>query len=332
MTLDAEDMLICAALLVFPRANWPLIASVLEMPESTVARRGKRLFDSGRIRVIGNTDVLAAASGFPVLVRIGAEPALTGDVAAMMAGRSEVRTITIAAGSFQCNADIVVESREHLSRLMITEFPKIQGIKDISTHIVLRRFTTAHSWDCGILTDAQVRALLAARPDAYSHDSGAGEDERSLSPLDERIIEALLEDGRMSWKQLAAATSSQERTVQRRTLDLMANGILRTRTFVKPSDLGLHVTASLWLNVDPVHIEEAGRYLARNKSVMLLVATTGHYNLCGEIATTSNRSLYEFMTRVLGELPGARQINVAVEMSTLKRMGLMQPLQEVTAP
>lgn len=324
MPLDVEDRQICAALLIHPRASWPLLSTVLNIPESTVARRGKNLLDTGLVRVIGNTDVLAAASGFPVLLRIETEQSLTGEVAHSLAARSEVRTLTIAAGSFQCNADIVVDSRDHLGRLMITEFPKIQGIKNISTHVVLRRFTTAHSWDCGILTETQVKSLRSARPDSHSYESDFGTEVRQLTEADERIIEALQEDGRRSWRQLASETSFQERTVQRRALDLMSHGILRMRTFVKPSDLGLHVTATLWLNVDPARLEEAGQYLARNKSVMLLVATTGHFNLCGEIATTSNRSLYEFMTSFLGGLPGIRQIDVAMEMTTLKRMSLMQ--------
>lgn len=332
MSLAKEDLQIAAALLLYPRAGWPMISEVLDMPESTVARRGKHLLDSGRISVTGNNDVLAAGSGFPVLLRIQTEQTLTGEVAARMAARSEVRTITIAAGSFQCNADIVVDSREHLSRLMITEFPKIPGIKNISTHVVLRRFTTAHAWDCGILSERQVDTLLNARPDSHSHDIDSGSDTQELTALDRRIIETMRDDGRISWRELAVQTSSQERTVQRRTLSLMSRGILRTRSFVKPSDLGLNVTSTLWLNVEPVHIEEVGRQLMKNKSVMLLVATTGHFNLCGEIATTNNRSLYDFTTRILGELPGIRQIDVAIEMTTLKRMSLLQPQNEGSTP
>ncbi|OJU40381.1 MAG: hypothetical protein BGN97_11060 [Microbacterium sp. 69-10] len=328
MTFDDEDRRIAAGLLVHPRAGWPLLSETLGIPLSTVARRGKQLIDDGHVRVIGNIDVMAAHTGFPVLLRVECEQASTDAVATELAARVSMRGVTTTAGSFQVHADVIVSSLDELSTLIVGDLPRTPGIRNLSTHIVLRRFTTAHSWDSGILTRSQVDRLRQARPDAGTADGEA----RRMDDTDVALIRALEDDGRATWRELAAHAGVEQRTAQRRILDLMTRGMLRMRTFVRPADIGLPLTATLWIGIDPAKLESVGLQLAQHPAVTLLVATTGSFNLCGSVAVADNRALYDFMTVMLGRIPGMRQIDVAVEMTTLKRMDIMHPYNERSMP
>lgn len=327
MALDEDDRRLAAGLLVHPRASWPLLSQVLNIPLSTVARRGKQLLDDGRVRVIGNIDVMAAGTGFPVLLRIECEQATTADVATELATRAAMRSVTTTAGSFQCHADVIVSSLEELSALIVDDLPATPGIRSVGTHIVLRRFTTAHSWDCGILDAAQVEQLRRPRPDSASDD----QPRRRLDGTDNTLIRSLEADGRASWRELGERAGVEQRTAQRRVLDLMTRGMLKMRTFVRPEDLGLPLTATLWIRTDPADLEAVGIALARHPAVTLLVATTGDFNLCGAVAVADNRALYDFMTLTLGSIPTMRRVDIAVEMTTLKRMNIMHPYDERTS-
>lgn len=328
MTFDDEDRLIAAALLIHPRASWPLLAEVLDVPVSTVARRGKQLIDAGRVRVIGNVDVMAAGTGSPVLLRVECEQAATAQVATELAARDAMRSVTTTAGSFQCHADVIVSSLQDLSTLIVDDLPASPGIRNVGTHIVLRRFTTAHSWDCGILNPSQVEQLRRRRPDSTS----AAEPARPMDGTDLALLAALEADGRATWRGLAALAGVEQRTAQRRALDLMSRGMLRMRTFVRPSDIGLDLTATLWLSIDPSELESVGTLLSQHPAMTLLVATTGSFNLCGTVAVADNRALYDFMTVTLGRIPAMSRVDVAVEMTTVKRMNIMHPYDERSIP
>lgn len=321
---DEEDRNIAAALLVHPRASWHLIADVLDVALSTVARRGKKLLYDGDLRVIGNVDVMAAGTGFPVLSRIECEQKATAQVAENLATRSDVRGVTTTASSYQCFADFIVPSQSDLSTLMVEDLPVLPGIRSVDAHVVLRRFTTAHSWDCGVLMPEQVSKLRSARPDSGQTSA----EPRPMDNTDRNLSSALETNGRASWRDLATAADVEQRTAQRRVLDLMSRGILRMRTFVRPSDIGLGVTATLWMNVDPAHLEAVGVHLAPHPAVTLLVATTGRFNLCATVSVADNRALYDFMTLTLGRISAVRTLDIAVEMTTLKKMNIMHPYKE----
>lgn len=325
--LDPVDRRLAAALLVHPRATWGLLGDVLDMPESTVARRAQRLLagDPPPVRVVGTLDVIAGGRGTPVLLRVSCVPGRARDVAAELARRSEVWVVHLLSGSVDCMTEMVVSSTAHLADLVLTELARMPGVAATTSHVVIRRFATAHGWDTGILEPAQVAALRSARIDMWSHAEPAPPLVGSLSEVDEEILAALQHDGRMRWVDVAARSGVMERTARRRADDLMRRGLLRLRAVVDPAVLGMGVCALLWIRVDPAHLTEVGRALAGHHAVLLLAATTGEFNLCGEIAVPSYQALYDFLTTVLGARPGVRDFDVTVELRTVKRAGEIAP-------
>lgn len=323
--LDPVDRRIAAALLVHPRATWGQIAQALDMPESTVARRGQRLVASPAVKVLGTLDVIASARGTPVLLRVACAPGRSPEVARTLARRPEVWVVHLLSGTVDCMTEMVVGSTDHLADLVLGDLARMPGVLSTSSHVVIRRFATAHGWDTGLLPAESVAGLRDARTDLWSHAEPPPPTTAPLSDVDEAILAALAADGRMRWVDVAARAGVMERTARRRADELMRRGLLRLRAVVDPAVLGLSVRALLWIRVDPAHLTAVGTALAHHHAVLLLSATTGEFNLCGEIAVASHRELYDFLTTVLGAQPGVRDIDVTLELRTVKRAGEIAP-------
>ncbi|WP_197285145.1 Lrp/AsnC family transcriptional regulator [Sciscionella sediminilitoris] len=317
---DPVDRRIAAALVLHPRASWGLIAQVLGIPESTVARRGARLCSRGVVKVLGTLDVIAAGRGTPVLMRVSCTPGTAPTVAAELAGRSEVWMAHLLSGTVDCMAEVVIADSGQLAELAYERLGGMQGVTGSSSHVVIRRFATAHGWDSGVLGQDAVRRLRGSRADRWDHSEQAGQ-VGTLTEVDEEIVAALQADGRMRWVDVAARAGVMERTARRRADELMHRGLLRMRAVVDPGLFGLAVRALLWVRIDPSRLTTVGQALAGHSSVLLLAATTGEFNLCGEIAVRDYAQLYEFLTTVLGALPGVRDIDLTLELRTLKRAG-----------
>ncbi len=101
----------------------------------------------------------------------------------------------------------------------------------------------------------------------------------------------------------------------------MASGALRMRTVIEPVAIGLPVDAFISLSVNPTHLSRAGELLAQDPAVLMMAATTGDRNLCGEVALASDADLYLYLSETIGTLPGLQHADVAVAVRSVRRAG-----------
>jgi DNA-binding Lrp family transcriptional regulator len=143
----------------------------------------------------------------------------------------------------------------------------------------------------------------------------------TLDQLDQDLAHHLQMDGRLTWQRLGELCSVSPITARRRTEAMMQSGALRMRAVVEPESIDLPVDAFISLNVNPAHLDQAGEQLSRHPSVLMIAATTGDRNLCGEVALESDAALYAFVSETVGRLPGVQLADVAVALQSLKRAG-----------
>jgi DNA-binding Lrp family transcriptional regulator len=311
------DQRIVAALQLDGRASWSAIARHAETSESTVLRRVGQLTESGQLRVIGVVDVLRCGLGVPVLVRFRCRPGTAGIVGAALAARPETRYVSVLTGSSDCAAEVVVPSYEDIARFQQEQLPAAEHVLETETLAVIRTFRSNHDWNPGVLDDAAVAEL---RGDTRPFEEHLWEQPpERLDGLDLAVIAALGEDGRMSFKEVSRQAGSSESTVARRVESLIRRGCLRFRTLAEPAVLGFTVEFMLWLSVLPAELDSAGKQLAAHPSTKYLSATTGRFNLVGQIVLRHYGELYGHTTGVVGALPGLRVADVTLQVETLKR-------------
>lgn len=322
--MDDLDRRIVAALVLSPRAGWPVVAEAVHASEATVSRRAARLLADGEVHVAATLDVLATERGVPVFVRVRCRPGKALDVANALTSWPNVRYVALVSGFADCLIEVVPTGNDDLLRITLVDLPRLDGVDGSSSVVVLRRYTTGVSWNPGLLPDSAVAALRAHRPDRWDrvHPESTVP---ALTETDEALVAALAEDGRMRWRDLAARAGVMESTARRRVGAMFANGALRLRAVVEPGALGLPVTAFVWIRADPGKVDAVARRLTAHPAVLLLSATAGEHNIYGEVAVAGHADLHGFLTGTLGGIPGIRDLDVTLGLRTLKRASIIRP-------
>lgn len=330
--MDDLDRRIVVALLAHPRATHAQLGEAVFTSEATVSRRVARLLRTGSVRVIGVMDSEATRRARSLFVRLRCRPGAATRSAEHLARWDESGSVKLLIGSVECVAEVSYTSNEHLLQLMFEQLPGLDGVLAVWSNQVIRRFSTPHSWNPKLLSGDVVDWLRAQRTDQWrEQDHTPAEPPRRLSPLDEMIVEQLAVDGRQGWYPLAQRFGASPVTVRRRAEAMMAAGFLRMRTVIEPSVIGLQVNAFISLSVNPTQLGQAGELLAAHEAVIMIAATTGDRNLCGEIALESDSALYEFLSGTIGQLPGLQHADVAVALRSLKRAGMTVPVDAPAA-
>ncbi len=310
--LDDMDARVVAAVQRDPRASYAQLAALIGASETTVQRRLQRLRSSCAIAVIAVVDAQLCGLGDPALVYLTTEPRATLRVAHTLAARPDVRFVSIVNGHNDIVCELIVRDRTHLANVLLVELSVIDGVRSTSTAIVLRTYKTRDEWSRGLLADTG--------KDALDHDAReAGFRPRPLDDLDRLLIAALREDGRRSFVDLAAELGISETAVARRHRALIEAGQLGVIALVDPLIMGFGVEGFLHFKIDPSRIESVARFLSRRREVRYLSATAGHSDLSCEAIFRDNTSLHEFITGVMGDVMGIREIEVDLELQTIKR-------------
>jgi len=310
--LDDMDARVVAAVQRDPRASYAQLAALIGASETTVQRRLQRLRSSGAIAVIAVVDTQMCGLGDPALMYLTTEPRATLRVAHTLAARPDVRFVSIVNGHNDIVCELIVRDRTHLANVLLVQLSAIDGVRSTSTAIVLRTYKTRDEWSRGLLADTG--------KDALDHDAReAGFRPRPLDDLDRLLIAALREDGRRSFVDLAAELGISETAVARRHRALIEAGQLGVIALVDPLIMGFGVEGFLHFKIDPSRIESVARFLSRRREVRYLSATAGHSDLSCEAIFRDNTSLHEFITGVMGDVMGIREIEVDLELQTIKR-------------
>ncbi len=315
---DALDHRIIAALQLNGRASWKQVAVAVGANESTVARRGQHLLDSGLVSVTGVLDHLRCGLGSSLYVRMRSRPGRANDVAADVAGLASTRFVTVVTGSSDIVAEFVVPTHRDAARIIVEELPRPDELVETETMLVLRKFSAVEEWDTQLLSPEAAIPLRSKVPLPHSGHRDWHEPEQ-LSAREFAIVAVLADDGRSTYSQVAERVGVSESTVGRRIESLMQRGCLRFRTLFETSLIGLDVEFLQWLSVDPSQVEHVGLQLAKEPSTRMVSATSGRFNLLLHGTLRGYGDLYHYTTDAIGSLPGVHTADITLQVQTLKR-------------
>ncbi|MGC7098792.1 Lrp/AsnC family transcriptional regulator [Amycolatopsis lurida] len=318
MVIDELDRRIIGALQLNGRAPWSAIARWAGASETTVQRRFAALHERGLVHVVGVIDLDRTAAGSSMLVRVQARPGKGWELAEQLAARPEARFLAVVTGSADLIVDFVAHDNDELLRLLFTDLPGAGLITGTDSVAVIRTFTTAPMWDTGLLPPEAAEDLRPGHLPPYERDDW-NTPPRRPSELERAVAEELAADGRLPVSTIARRLGRSESSAARALERLVATGSLQFRTLVEPGPLGYAVEFMLWLSIHPGKLNEAGRCLARHPGTKFLAASTGRFNLVGQMVLPSTADLFRYTDEVIGRLPGLTASDVTLHLATLKR-------------
>ncbi|MGO9220758.1 MAG: Lrp/AsnC family transcriptional regulator [Streptosporangiaceae bacterium] len=124
---------------------------------------------------------------------------------------------------------------------------------------------------------------------------------------------------------LAAALHWHESTVRRWIEELQQHQALYFDVDVREDFLNARLAALLWLSVEPAHLDETGRAIARHPEVPFAAATTGHTNLVVSARFRGTRHMYHYITAQLTGLSGIRSVETSPIIGRFKQAGPATP-------
>lgn len=314
--LDGTDSRIAAAALACPRASWRTIGRALGISERTVVRRAAPLFHDGTLRATAVRNPEWFPDLIPLALRIRCRPDRITAIAATLARRPDTVWVDILSGGDEVCTVLFLDGPDARNTLLLRDLPATAAIRSWTSHTLLRVFPAAFDWSGGLLSPAELDALRPPRTTPGRP---------TLLPIDHQLIEALTQDGRASYTDLAHRVGTSPLTARRRLETLTAAQVLRPATEIDLARLGIRAEALLWLTVPPRGLDETGRHLSRHPQVRFAAATTGPANLLVAVAAADLNDLYRFVSDTLGALEHLSTVEVTPILSGVKRTGLVRP-------
>ncbi|OGO66354.1 MAG: hypothetical protein A2Z45_05765 [Chloroflexi bacterium RBG_19FT_COMBO_55_16] len=128
-----------------------------------------------------------------------------------------------------------------------------------------------------------------------------------MDELDRKLISLLLANPDETNKALAQVLHASESTIRRRRQSLFDTGILRSTVVADPFRLGYTIMALIGMQIEHRFLNSIVKALLDLPGLRFIGLTLGRYDILTEAWFKSNEELLNFVTDVLGQIPGIQR-------------------------
>jgi Lrp/AsnC family transcriptional regulator, regulator for asnA, asnC and gidA len=163
---------------------------------------------------------------------------------------------------------------------------------------------------------ADVKGERRARGKAFN--GGREEPAFELDEVDERIIAALRQNGRIANRDLARAIDVNEATVRTRLRRLEDASMLRVVAMRDLSAMGFEYLAPVGVQVKGRSASAVGEDLAKIERVITVNVAIGTHDLEIQVVATSLAEMEELLTNVIAKVDGVERMFPSLALKVLK--------------
>jgi len=140
-----------------------------------------------------------------------------------------------------------------------------------------------------------------------------------IDNTDKKIINLLMEDGRMPASEIARRIGGiSERVVRYRIERIVDEGYIQISAITNPKSLGYKVTADVFLEVESNSILDVAKKASEYDCVSYVACSIGENDISIQIVGRDTNEVYKFVTEVLGKIPGVRKTTTSIVPLVLK--------------
>lgn len=141
----------------------------------------------------------------------------------------------------------------------------------------------------------------------------------NFDKIDIKIVNLLLENGRMSASEVARRLGDiSERAVRYRIDRMVEDAIIRISAVAKPQAFGLTTIADVWMEVESDRILEVAKKMAEFDNVSYVACGIGDTDVSIQIVARDTAEIYHFITEVVRKVPGVRKTTTSIVPLILK--------------
>jgi DNA-binding Lrp family transcriptional regulator len=138
--------------------------------------------------------------------------------------------------------------------------------------------------------------------------------------IDRRIVELLMDDGRMAAAKIARQIGGgiSERVVRYRIKRLVNDKVIQIRPIVNPQAFGLTTRADVVLEVESDAIMDVARKAMGYDCVSYVACSIGEMDVSIQVVAKDTAEIYSFVTEVIGKMAGVRKTTTSIVPIVLK--------------
>lgn len=137
--------------------------------------------------------------------------------------------------------------------------------------------------------------------------------------IDIKIVNLLLEDGRMPASEIARRLGDISERAVRYRIDRMVNeGVIRISAVARPQVFGLTTIADIWMEVESDRILEVAKKMTEFDNVSYVACGIGESDVSIQIVAKDTAEIYQFVTEVVRKVPGVRKTTTSIVPLILK--------------
>ena len=145
----------------------------------------------------------------------------------------------------------------------------------------------------------------------------------AVDEIDQRIIEALQQDGRRPFTRIATDLGISEASVRQRVANLINNQVMQIVAITNPIKLGFSLASMIGIRVSGERLLEAAREISTFEEVIYLIICTGSFDLLAEVVCRDNDHLLSFLTEKLYKVQGVQQAEAFMYLRVCKDTGTL---------
>lgn len=135
----------------------------------------------------------------------------------------------------------------------------------------------------------------------------------NFDKIDVKIVNVLLEDGRMPASEIARRIGDiSERAVRYRIDRMVTEGVVRVSAVAKPQAFGLTTIADVWMEVESDRIVEVAKKMAEFENVSYVACGIGETDVSIQVVAKDTAEIYHFVTEVVRKVPGVRKTTTSI--------------------
>jgi Lrp/AsnC family transcriptional regulator for asnA, asnC and gidA len=142
----------------------------------------------------------------------------------------------------------------------------------------------------------------------------------NLDEVDQKIFEALRQDGRTPFSQIAEQLDVSPGMIRMRYNRLVEMGLLKVVAITNPLRLGYDAMAMIGIRTDGKKMLEVAQKVAGFEEVVYLVVTSGRYDIMAEVFCRDHADLLRFLTEKLYSIEGVRETESFLQLKIVKEI------------
>jgi len=303
-----RDESIIAGLRKDPGISHRDLAKALNITETTVRNRLRRLENSNAMRMV--TMINLSAAGFHLVAAVGVrvKERAPVDVAHDIARIDQVISINVALGDQDLELQVIAHDIAELTRLLGSVIANIRGVSKLTSSLGLK-----------ILKHEVVWVPLSSDQSAKGFELPKLSDETHVDELDMGIIEQLSRDARVSNRQIARKLRVNEGTIRTRRRRLLEEKVIRIAAVTNFARLHSPFVAFLWIEVTGAPLVDAvARALAGLPDITFVSTMIGRCDVLAITVVERSEDLTRYLHETLDKIPGVQRVQYTLSQSVIK--------------